>query len=114
MMNMAFFLDDKKYKSLSLHDRMISDIVGYKANQMFYDAVIDILVKEEEKDDSRLRDFVNDRNTSIHDYVMMKRLYESEFGTLSGSKEIDSFAKSIADHALEAFGWVKTKRECRA
>ena len=115
-----FFLDKEKYKTLSLKNRMIVDMIAYKANYIFSDTVIDIKVKEHPNDwrtnqdvYATIKDMKSQRDIGFEGKYHLERLYESEFGSITETVKtfIEESAKTYADVALKSFGWIKDNNE---
>jgi len=115
----GFFLGKEKYKTLSLKNRMIMDMVAYEANYIFADTVIDIKVKNHPNDwrtnqnvYTTIKDMQSRRDIGFEGKYHLERLYESEFGLITETIKtfIDESAKTYADTALKAYGWIKEEK----
>lgn len=103
------------YGNSNMQNKILRDIIGYKANWIFAYTVIDILVKQnpDYRDDPNAKcqmdGFLADRETAFEGYYRLKKLYESEYGEMSDtSKEvIKVVAEEYANIPLVKFGWVK-------
>ena len=112
-----FFLDKVKYNALPLIKRMLFDIIAFKANYIFADTVINIIVKENPnyKDDPnekcKIDHFRADRETAFECMYRYERLFESEYGELTDEVKanIKELAMEYANIPLIKFGWIKEK-----
>ena len=106
------------YNGSSMKDKIIKDIVGYKANWIFAKTVIDILVKRnpDYRDNPNAKCqmdiFLADKETAFEGYYHLEKLYESEYGEMSDTfkEAIKVVAEEYANIPLVKFGWVKEEK----
>ena len=119
MVIQVFFLDKEKYNSVSLRERIISDILGYEANWIFHDKVIDILttrypMESRDADEKcQIDSMLAARNTSFECKRRLIKLYESEFGKIPDkvTDEIKEIAFEYAQVALKSCKWIDTEEK---
>lgn len=116
MLSNLFDMDNDTYAKTNMKTRIASEIISAKANAKFSAKVTHILAKrywdsgdEWSQDDLlRSRAMNADLEAAIHLETVLKRIYNSEYGTLTDEEEkiIDDIAELYANIPLKKFGWV--------
>ena len=113
-----FFLSDESYENMSITGRLLSDLTSYRANSIFYDRVIDILVvrypdydNRSEEVKSQIDEMLHGRTAACDGFYYLSRFFEVSYGKITDEvmDGITETATELAEHALKAYGWIKEK-----